>query len=170
MKISAIVAASEHGVIGKAGHLPWKIPSDMRRFKSLTMGHAYIVGRKTFDEVGKPLPGRRMIVVSRGAALAHAVITVASVDAAFEEAARIEREETFVGGGAQIFALALPRLDRIYLTRVHGEVHGDVRVPFLDGGVPPGFVEAAPPEALDPTGATHRATFHVYDRELQPDA
>jgi dihydrofolate reductase len=163
-RISIVVAASEHGIIGRAGHLPWKIPSDMRRFKSLTMGHAYIVGRKTFDEVGRPLPGRRMFVVSRGEPLKHAVVTVPSVEAAFEEAARVEREEIFVGGGAQIFALALPRVDRIYLTRVHGEVQGDTRVDFLDGGVPPEFVEAAPPEPLDEHGASHRATFHVYDR------
>jgi dihydrofolate reductase len=165
-----IVAASERGVIGRDGHLPWKIPSDLRRFKALTMGHAYVVGRKTYDEVGKPLPGRRMIVISRGAAIDHpAVITVSSLDAALAEAERIEPAgELFVGGGAQIFVLALPLLDRIYLTRVHGEVQGDVRVPFLDtherGGVPPGFAEVTAPEPLDEHGATHRATFHVYDR------
>jgi dihydrofolate reductase len=162
--ISIIVAASERGIIGRAGRLPWKVPSDLRRFKSLTMGHAYIVGRKTFDEVGKPLPGRRMFVISRGAPIPHAVVTVPSFEVALEEAARVEREEIFVGGGAQIFALALPRVDRIYLTRVHGEVHGDVRVDFLDGGVPPEFTEAQPPEPLDEQGATNRATFHVYDR------
>jgi dihydrofolate reductase len=172
MRVSMIVAASEHGIIGRAGRLPWKIPSDLRRFKSLTMGHAYIVGRKTFDEVGKPLPGRKMIVVSRGAKLPHAVVTVPTIEAAFAEAERLEPDrngegEIFVGGGAQLFALALPRIERIYLTRVHGEVQGDVRVPFLDvdpGGVPPGFEPIAPPEALDEIGATHRATFHVYSR------
>ncbi len=162
--ISIVVAASEHGIIGRAGHLPWKIPSDMRRFKSLTMGHAYIVGRKTFDEVGKPLPGRRMIVISRGAPIAQAVVTVPSLEAALEEAARVEQQEIFIGGGSQIFALALPRVDRIYLTRVHGAVQGDTRVDFLDGGVPPEFTEAQAPEPLDEQGATHRATFHVYDR------
>ena len=65
MKVSMIVAASERGIIGRGGQLPWRIPSDLRRFKSLTMGHAYIVGRRTWDEVGRPLPGRRMIVVTR---------------------------------------------------------------------------------------------------------
>jgi dihydrofolate reductase len=169
-----IAAASERGIIGRAGHLPWRIPSDLRRFKSLTMGHAYIVGRKTFDEVGRPLPGRRMIVVSRGAALPHeGVFTAPTIEAAFTEGERIERGrgeegEVFVGGGAQIFELALPRIERIYLTRVHGEVHGEIRVPFLDAstgaGLPDGFVAATEPEALDEHGATHRATFHVYDR------
>ena len=159
-----IVAASERGVIGRGGQLPWKLPSDLRRFKSLTMGHALIVGRKTFDEVGRPLPGRRMIVVTRAPSGPPGVITVHTIDEALAAAAGIDRDETFVGGGAEIYALALPRVQRIYLTRVHGEVHGDTVVPFLDGGVPPGFVEAAPPEALDPIGASHPATFHVYDR------
>lgn len=170
MRISIIVAASERGVIGRAGKLPWKIPSDMRRFKSLTMGHAYIVGRKTWDEVGRPLPGRRMIVVSRkhDLALPEGVVVVPSIDAAFAAAERFEREEIFVGGGAEIFALALPRVTRLYLTRVHGEVHGDTVAEMFDGGVPPGFVEAAEPEPLDETGATHRAVFHVYDRGAAP--
>lgn len=162
-----IVAASERGVIGRGGKLPWRIPSDLRRFKSLTMGHAYIVGRRTWDEVGKPLPGRRMIVVTRATdrSWPEGVIVVSSIDAAFGAAERIERDETFVGGGAEIFALALPRIDRIYLTRVHGEVSGDTVVPMLDGKVPEGFVAVAEPEPLDPAGATHAATFLVYDRE-----
>jgi dihydrofolate reductase len=171
MKLSAIVAASERGIIGRSGQLPWRIPSDLRRFKSLTMGHAYIVGRKTYDEVGKPLPGRRMIVVTRGAPIAHeAVTSVPTFEAALAAAERLEppEGEIFVGGGAQIFEIALPHLRRFYLTRVHGQVEGDVRVPFLDttsgAGIPAGFVEAAPPEPLDEQGATHRATFHVYDR------
>jgi dihydrofolate reductase len=115
-----------------------------------------------------------MIVLSRGAAVPHeGVITTHSIDAAFAEAARIEQArgdaaEIFVGGGAQIFELALPRIERIYLTRVHGEVYGETRVSFLDmgtgPGLPEGFVAAAEPEPLDEHGATHRATFHVYER------
>jgi dihydrofolate reductase len=161
-----IVAASERGVIGRGGRLPWRVPSDLRRFKSLTMGHAYIVGRRTWDEVGKPLPGRRMIVVTRTTdrTWPEGVVVVPSIEAAFAAAERIERDETFVGGGAEIYALALPRVDRIYLTRVHGEVTGDTIVPMLDGGVPDGFVAVTEPEVLDPAGATHAATFHVYDR------
>ena len=164
MIVSMIVAASERGVIGKNGGMPWRLPADLRRFKSLTMGHALVVGRKTFASIGKALPGRRMIVVTRGAVLPDGVVAVSSLEAALAEASRTERDEVFIAGGAEIYALALPLVQRIYLTRVHGDIGGDTIVPALDGGVPPGFAELAPAEPLEDPRDSHRATFHVYAR------
>jgi dihydrofolate reductase len=165
MKLSLIVAASDRGVIGRAGGLPWRLSADLRRFKSLTMGHALILGRKTWDSIGRPLPGRRMIVVSRGEpALPDGVLRAASFEAALEQARRIEGEETFVIGGAAIYEAALALVDRIYLTRVHGNVDGDTRVAALDGGVPSGFELVHGPEALHHPQDSHLADFEVYER------
>ena len=125
--ISLVVAASENGVIGKDGRLPWRIKDDMQRFKRLTMGHPCIMGRKTWDSIPKrPLPGRTNIVVTRNPALeAEGARTARS----FEEALAIAREENpseiMVIGGEAIYEAALPHADRIYLTRVFGEYEGD---------------------------------------------
>ena len=174
MLISMIVAASERGVIGRSdginGGLPWRLPADLRRFKSLTMGHTLIMGRRTYDTVGKPLPGRRTIVITRSQAMIPGVITASSVEAAIKEARRVERGELFIAGGAEIYALAMPFVQRIYLTRVGGEVKGDVAVALLDGGVPEGYAEIAPPESLDEPPGSHTATLHIYERPLLDDA
>lgn len=131
MKLSLIVAMAENGVIGREGALPWHLPADLRRFKTLTMGHPMVMGRKTFESIGRALPGRRSIVVSRNPEWqAEGVETVTSLEQALTLAAA--EEEVFVIGGAEIFALALPRADRLYLTRVHAEIEGDVFFPKLD--------------------------------------
>ncbi len=132
MRLSLIVAVSENDVIGLAGDLPWHLSSDLRRFKRLTMGHTIIMGRRTFDSIGRLLPGRRTIVVTRqadwtfpGAVVAH------ELDEAIAAAAEGGESEAFVAGGAEIYAQALPRVDRIYRTRVHASVSGDVFFPPL---------------------------------------
>ena len=133
MTVSLIVALSTNRVIGRDGDLPWHLPADLRHFKRTTMGHHLIIGRRTWEEVGKPLPGREMVVVTRSRNYApEGVRVVRSVEQALEIAAA--DDEPFIGGGAQIYRIALARdlVDRIYLTRVHAEVEGDTYFPEID--------------------------------------
>ena len=131
MKISLIAAMSENRVIGRDGALPWHLPADLARFKSITTGHTLIMGRKTFESVGKPLPNRRSIVISRNSDYqCEGVVVAHSFDEALEHGAG--QEEVFVLGGQAVFELALPRADRIYLTMVHASIDGDTHFPPFD--------------------------------------
>lgn len=116
-RISFIVAVAEDGAMGRDNQLPWHLPDDMRFFKRMTMGKPVIMGRKTFESIGKPLPGRRNIVLTRDLDYRAAGCTVVhSVLAALEAAGDVP--EIMIGGGAEIYRLFLPEADRIYLTRV----------------------------------------------------
>jgi dihydrofolate reductase len=134
MRVSILVAVAENGVIGRDGKLPWHLADDLRRFKQLTLGHAIVMGRKTWESIGRPLPGRRSIVISRQPGYhAEGADVVASLEAALKVAESTGNEEAFVIGGAEIYRLAIPLADRLYLTRVHAEVAGDVSLPdFAD--------------------------------------
>ena len=133
MRLSLIAAVSDNGVIGRGNELPWHLPRDLRRFRSLTMGHHLLLGRKTFDAIGRPLPGRRMIVLSRQQlALPDSVRSAGSIGEAIDMARAAGESEAFVAGGEQIYLLALPRAHRIYLTRVHRQVEGDAYFPQVD--------------------------------------
>jgi dihydrofolate reductase len=144
MKISLVVAMAENGVIGRGGNppfdLPWHLPADLQRFKRLTTGHVIVMGRKTFESIGRPLPRRRSVVITRDPGYRYggpfprgsSVTVVHGFDEALAAAA--DEDEVFVVGGAEVFARALPRAERLYLTRVHAEVEGDVRFPRLDRG------------------------------------
>ena len=133
MKVSLIVAAAENGVIGRRNELPWRLSADLRRFKELTMGHAIIMGRKTYESIGRPLPGRRMIVITRQPNYkAPGSEAVGSLDDALTAAAKQGESEAFIIGGADIFAQAIPMAERLYLTRVHADVDGDVYFPPLN--------------------------------------
>ncbi len=126
--ISILVAMDENGVIGRDGDLPWRLPADLRRVKALTTGNTIIMGRKTFDSIGRPLPNRRSIVISRDRSLRiEGAEVVHSLEAALARAQA--DDEIFVFGGAEIFRLALPLAHRLYLTRVHAQVDGDVHFP-----------------------------------------
>jgi len=131
--VSLIVAMSTNRVIGRDGDLPWHLPVDLRHFKKTTMGHHLIIGRATWDEVGKPLPGRTMVIVTRNRDFsAEGVLVAHSV----HEALSLVREddEPFIGGGAEIYRQALDAgiPDRLYITRVHAEVEGDTVFPDYD--------------------------------------
>jgi dihydrofolate reductase len=135
MRLSLIVAAAENNVIGVAGDLPWRLSDDLRRFKRLTMGHAMVMGRRTWESIGRALPGRVSIVVSRrdswhpkGALLAR------SLDAALAlaQTTAAEQDHLFVIGGAELYRTALPTAQRLYFTRVHATVDGDVTFPDVD--------------------------------------
>jgi dihydrofolate reductase len=129
--ISIIVAVAENGVIGSENRLPWHLPDDLKRFKALSLGKPVVMGRRTFDSIGRPLPGRTNIVISRQARLAIAgVLVTHSLDAALAAAGSVP--EIVVIGGAEIFRQVLPRTTTIHLTRVHAGVDGDVFFPKLD--------------------------------------
>ncbi len=133
MRISLIAALAENRVIGRENGLPWRIPGDLRRFRDITMGKAVIMGRRTFESIGKPLPGRHNIVVSRDLAFAPQNVEVArALDAALRAAEGWGDDEAMVIGGASLYEQALPRADRLYLTEVHAEVDGDTLFPDVD--------------------------------------
>ncbi|MFY9555138.1 MAG: dihydrofolate reductase [Blastocatellia bacterium] len=130
MIISLLVAMDEKRGIGKGGKLPWHLSSDLKQFKALTMGHHLIVGRKTFQSIGRPLPGRQTIVVTRDPNLSpEGCLVTGSVEDAIELARERGEGEVFVIGGAAIYRLALERVDRIYLTQVHADVDADTFFP-----------------------------------------
>lgn len=129
-EIALIAAVSKNGVIGKNGGLPWKISSDLKRFRQLTAGHPVIMGRKTYESIGKPLPERTNIVITRDSHYpAPGCIVVSSIEKAVEEAKKIESEIIFVIGGGEIYRTALPFADVLYLTLVHAEMNGDAFFP-----------------------------------------
>lgn len=133
MRISIIVAVAANGVIGRDNELPWHLSDDLRRFKRLTMGHHLLMGRRTFESIGRPLPGRQMVVISRGRPdLPEGVARVGSLEEGLELSESAGETEAFIAGGAQIYALALPLAHRVYRTRIDQEFSGDVRFPPLD--------------------------------------
>jgi dihydrofolate reductase len=122
---------AENRVIGRSNALPWHLPGDLKRFKALTMGHAVIVGRKTFDAIGRVLPGRRWVVLTRDAGWRRpGVETAPDLDGAI--AALAGEGEVFVAGGAAVYTLALERADRLYVTVIHADVEGDTQFPPFD--------------------------------------
>lgn len=135
MTISFIVAASENNVIGKDNKLPWCLPTDMRYFKNVTWGMPVIMGRKSFESLGKALKGRTNIVVTRNKDWkAEDAQVVQTIDGAITVAAQSDAKEIFIIGGAEIFRSALPSADRIYLTLVHGNFEGDAFFPAMEQG------------------------------------
>jgi dihydrofolate reductase len=132
-RISLIAAMARNRSIGIDNRLPWHLPADLKRFKALTMGHPMVIGRRTYDSVGRALPGRTTIVVTRQPGWsAPGVIVAHTLDEALDEAVRLDREEVFVGGGQEIFRLALNRADRIYLTVIDRDFSGDTFFPEFD--------------------------------------
>lgn len=131
MIVSAIAAVSRNGVIGREGRMPWHEPEDLKRFKAITTGHAIVMGRKTFESIGRPLPGRRNIVLTRrpGPRFPEGVLHFNSLEAALQACEELGETEVFVIGGAEIYAVALPLCDRLYLTRIDREVLGDTEFP-----------------------------------------
>lgn len=128
MTISLVAAVSENGVIGRDGGLPWRLPADTKFFKELTTGHTVIMGRKTWDEIARPLRHRRNIVITRNQSWsAEGAERAGSLAAALEMAGG--DGQIFVIGGAEIYRLALPIADRMYLTHVHAVVEGDTHFP-----------------------------------------
>ena len=134
MTVTLVAAVGANGVIGVDGGLPWRLPEDLAHFKQLTMGHPMIMGRATFDSIGRALPGRTTIVVTRNPAwTAEGAETASSLDTALERARELD-DDIFIVGGGQIYAEALERdvVDLLCITRVAASPEGDVRFPSID--------------------------------------
>ncbi|MGB5179428.1 MAG: type 3 dihydrofolate reductase [Gammaproteobacteria bacterium] len=130
MKISIIVAMAANGVIGQDNGLPWHLPADLKHFKQTTMGKPILMGRKTWESIGRPLPGRTNIVITRDSAYAATgCVVVDSIEAAI--AAAGEQDEVMVIGGAELYRQVLPYADTLYLTRIHEVFNGDTRFPDI---------------------------------------
>ena len=141
MKLSLIVALARNHVIGIDNKLPWYLPNDLKYFKQVTMGKAIIMGRKTYESIGKPLPGRTNIIITRQTdyqppGRTDSVKVVASLQEARDLAENLAlingQDEALIIGGAEIYAQALPLVERMYLTEVHAEVDGDAYFPSFD--------------------------------------
>jgi len=141
MTVILMAAIARNGVIGRDGALPWRLPADLRRFRRVTMGHVLVMGRRTYDSIGRPLPGRKTVVITRqpdwgaGEAAADGLYVAGSVADALDLAAGLAtppRREVFVQGGAQIYAEALPLADVLELTWVDAEPAGDTMFPPVD--------------------------------------
>jgi dihydrofolate reductase len=128
--VSLLMAVADNDVIGRDGKLPWHLPDDLKHFRQRTLGKPVLMGRRTFESIGRALPGRRNLVLShRGALAATGIETVSSFEQACERVG--EDTELCVIGGAALFALALPSASRVYLTRVHGSPSGDTYFPLV---------------------------------------
>ena len=130
MRLAAIVAMASNRCIGKDNTLPWRLPADLKRFKQLTLGHTLILGRKTYESIGRPLPGRTMVVLTRQRDYAPEGVRVAH---SLEQALELARgDEVFIAGGADLYQQTLERVRRLYLTRIERAYEGDTFFPEVD--------------------------------------
>ena len=164
--VSLIVAMAQNGVIGRDNTMPWRLPQDMKRFRAFTLGKPILMGRKTFESIGSPLPGRVNLVLTRDRAwYAHGVIVVHSVDEALTQAEA--SAELVAIGGAEIYRQVLPFARRIYLTHVHADVPGDIYFPDFDS------TQWADVEcSMHPADDEHAypLTFVTLERRTSPEA
>lgn len=168
-EVVIVAAVASNGVIGREGDMPWKLSSDLKRFKAITMGKPVVMGRKTFDSIGKPLPGRPNIVISRSQALIDGVVVTPGLAAALEKAASLVPEndpEICVIGGGEIYRQAIERADRLEITHVEGEVEGDTVFPDID----PAVWTLESEERIDAGERdSHDMRFAVYRRTIRGD-
>jgi dihydrofolate reductase len=164
--VSLVVATDQRGAIGRAGGLPWHLPDDLRRFKALTLGKPVVMGRKTWDSIGRPLPGRHNLVITRQAGLdLPGATVVASLEEALAAAGDVP--EVCVIGGAEIFRQALPQIDVVHLTRVHATVAADTYLPPFDAAA---WDEVAHEEHAADERHAHAFSFIELRRRASPGA
>ena len=162
-RVALIAAVARNGVIGAGNRLPWHLPEDLRHFRTLTSGHTVIMGRKTWESIGKPLPNRQNIVVSRQAGL---LLDGASVAHSLEEALSlaVREDPVFVIGGEALYRSALPLADLLYLTEIERDFHGDARFPAFERAAWREVAREVGEPASDPGFAYHFATYErVHD-------
>lgn len=169
--VAMIAAVGENGVIGADGAIPWRLPTDFAHFKRTTMGKPLIMGRKTFESIGKPLPGRINMVVTRQSAYQpDGVLVFHNLAAALARAQQIAAEqgagEVMIGGGGEIYREAMPLAERLYVTHVAASPPGDARFPFID---PKQWEVEATPELLRTERDSADFTIKVY-RRREPSA
>ena len=166
LRLAMMAAKAANNVIGRDNKLPWYLPNDLKYFKRVTLGKPIIMGRNTWESLKRPLPGRTNIVISRQEGYrAEGAKRVSTLDEALELAENVAlidgRDEVVVIGGAQIYELALPRADRLYLTEVHAEVHGDTFFPEIEAGQ---WREVARDDFRAEEPNPYDYSFVVYDR------
>lgn len=162
MLISAIVAVSSNNVIGRDGHLPWHLSADLKRFKTITTGHSIILGRKNYEDIGRPLPNRTNYVLTRNASFeAPGCIVCASLEAALEAARAAGETECFIIGGAAVYREAMPLVQKLYFTRVESDVDGDVFFPEWGEGWSMESEESFPADEKN----DFATTFQVWSRK-----
>ena len=161
-KVWIIAAVSGNNVIGNGNALPWRIPEDLARFKALTLGNTLIMGRKTYESIGRPLPGRTTLVLTRREDFAAPGVLVAHDRSG--AMALVPGPNAFVAGGADIYRLFLPVASKLFLTRVHGAYDGDTYFPPFDAGA----WSLASSEPCSRAAATPSITFEVYERKHSP--
>lgn len=162
MLISAIVAVSSNNVIGRDGHLPWHLSADLKRFKTITTGHSIILGRKNYEDIGRPLPNRTNYVLTRNASFeAPGCIVCASLEAALEAARAAGETECFIIGGAAVYREAMPLVQKLYFTRVESDVDGDVFFPEWGEGWSLESEESFPADEKN----DFATTFQVWSRK-----
>jgi dihydrofolate reductase len=159
-----IAAVSDNNVIGRGNALPWRIPEDLARFKALTLESTLVMGRKTFESIGRPLPGRTTLVLTRRTDFAAPGVLVAHSPA--EAVSLVRGPHAFVAGGADVYELFLPRATKLFLTRVHAEYEGDTFFPRFDAG----DWQLASAERGSSAGLAPSFTFEVYERRNHPEA
>ena len=165
-EIAIVAAIAENGVIGHLGKMPWRLKGDLKHFRRLTMGKPVIMGRKTFESIGKPLDGRANIIVSRNTTLDHDNVQVAynrveALRLAEIECRKAETNEICVIGGGEIYAEMMPRADRLYITHVHAEPEGDTPFPEIAGET---WREVSREKLERADGDSADATFIIYER------
>ncbi|MEW7006501.1 MULTISPECIES: dihydrofolate reductase [unclassified Lentilitoribacter] len=166
MTISMIAAVSKNGIIGRDGDMPWRLSTDLKRFKKVTMGCPIIIGRKTFQSFGgRPLPGRQNIVVSRSPFEAEGITNTHSLEDAIgiasSTAKKTNKNEIFIAGGGQIYELALEYSSRLYITHIDAKIDGDTKFPKIDSNI-----WKISHEEYIPTGEkdNYATRYVIYDR------
>ena len=167
MKVALIAAFAQNLVVGINNSLPWHLPEDLKYFKRTTSGKAIIMGRKTYESIGRPLPNRTNIVVSRNATFsAEGVVVVASLEAAIKHAEDVNTingvDDVMIIGGAAIYEASLPLADRLYLTHVHANVEGDAYFPSVDFSQ---WLEVARDDFQKDESNPYDYSFVVYDKQ-----
>ena len=153
----------EKNGIGKDNHLPWYLHSDLQRFKSLTMEHHLVMGRKTYESIGKPLPGRTMVVVTNAKSFhPEGCLVVNSIDEAIRIAENNHETEIFIIGGGQVFAQSIGRADKIYLTKVHTVSNADVFFPYIDASR---WTLVSSEETINHEKDEYKSTFQILQRK-----
>lgn len=166
--LSIVVAASKNNVIGRDNDMPWKLSTDLKRFKAITLGKPVIMGRKTWESIGRPLPGRPNLIVTRDAAFkADGATIVSSLDEAIELgrklAAELGVDEVCIIGGGKIYAQVLPFADRVHLTRVLATIDGDTFFPEIDSEI---WKEVSSEEVPAGEKDSHPTRYIRYDRHV----
>lgn len=164
-KVQIVVARARNNIIGRDGDMPWRLPTDLRHFKAVTLGAPVVMGRKTFQSIGRPLPGRANIVVSRSGFQADGVTVAQTLETAISLARQIAQEtgsaKMSVIGGGEIYRQAIARADELYMTEVDAEIEGDTHFPEIDSAM---FQRVSLSDPIKTENDSHSVAFALWQR------